>query len=63
MDLALNNLQRLICHKTKQNKQDMPDDVREVKMNSWMTFIENASVLADQQKLTFVNSLLTLDAI
>ena len=23
MDLALNNLQRLICHKTKQNKQTL----------------------------------------
>ena len=24
MDLALNNLQRLICHKTKQTKQTSP---------------------------------------
>ena len=29
MDLALNNLQRLICHKTQQTQQTKPLDIRE----------------------------------
>ena len=27
MDLALNNLQRLICHKTQQTKQTKPNEI------------------------------------
>ena len=55
MDLVLNNLQRLICHKTKPNQTIHAGTVEEAGDSSYVRFCGflhvDVPVLADQQRL------------
>ena len=47
MDLALNNLQRLICHKTQQTKPNKPNDSSSVAIKPFCSEIKIRKILVE----------------
>ena len=57
-DLALNNLQRLICHKTKQTKQTKPSRPV-IKISAFSFCMRNTECLYDNNSETHIS--ITMD--